>query len=612
MLVAFLFAALIGRLIYIEAVKSDELMARALDQWMRDVPLEAERGHIYDINGVLLADSRTVYTVYVRPNAVKNKQETAAALSEVLELDYQTVLGKVQSRRSEMTIVKGVEKEAMLALLESEASGIYYSQNIERVYPYGDFMTQVLGFTNFDSNGQAGIEMRYNDYLKSVNGYILTETDLVGRELKSNVTRYVAGVAGNDIYLTLDYNIQAFAESAVAEAKAKHNAKSVSVVVMNINTGEVLAMAEAPSFDLNNVPRDDVAKLFSHSKSSLVSNVFEPGSTFKILTAAIGLDTGAVSRDYRFFCPGYHIVDGQRIKCWKTTGHGSLSFDEGVHKSCNILFMNTALKIGSETFYEKLYDFGIMTRTGIDIAGEASGLSIPLASVKSVDLARIGFGQAIAVTPIELVRAAAAVLNGGVMVTPYVVDRAVSSSGEIIYKNSPTLKSGVISEKTSSDMREILEGVVTQGGGKSAGVAGYRIGGKTGTAQKYENGIIARGKYVSTFVGFAPADKPEYIAMIIVDEPQGAYYGSLVAAPYIGDVFAKIFAYKGIAPSAYVKKEEFAMPDIRGLTVIEAARILRGKNIFYETAGEGSIVNSQLPAPGSMVTEDVIALINLE
>ncbi|MCL2631036.1 MAG: penicillin-binding transpeptidase domain-containing protein [Firmicutes bacterium] len=610
--IVFLFVAVLSRILYIEVFDSGRLQSLALDQWMRDVPLTAERGEIFDRNGVLLADSMTVYTLYARPIAVKNKELTASILADTLNLDYKSLLEKINSRRSEVTIAKNVNKDEMFKILHAGATGVYFSQNIKRVYPYGDFMTQILGFTNTDSDGQTGIERQYNQYLKGKNGYILTETDLIGRELKGGVTRYIQGTKGNDIHLTMDYYIQSFAESAVSEAFLNHNAKAVSLMVIDVTNGAVVAMAQKPSFDLNQVPRDNIAKLFAESKSTLVTDVFEPGSTFKILTTAIGLETGAVSRKTGVYCRGHHIVDGQRIKCWRTIGHGSLTFDEGVMNSCNVLFMNTALAVGANAFYSYIDKFGLTRKTGIDISGEASGLTIPLASVKTVDLARIGFGQAIAVTPIELLVACASVINGGNLVTPHLLSKVTDRKGRIIHKSNPKITKGIISNQTSLAVREILERVVAEGSGRHAGVEGYRIGGKTGTAQKYENGAIARGKYTSTFIGFAPADNPKYMALIVVDEPQGAYYGSMVCAPYVGGMFSKIFAYEGMRSATIEEKEIFEMPDIVGMGITEAMMLLRSKKLYVEVDGEGGAkVINQIPAPRTKITSSTVCLIGL-
>ncbi len=610
MLVTFLFVAIIAKLIYTQIVNAESLQIMALDQWTRDVPITGERGDIFDKNGTLLADTETIYTVYVRPVSVSNKEYTANLLAKVLNKNNQDLLVKINSKVSEITVSKKVSKQEMVALTQSGVTGVYFSQNLNRRYIYGDFMTQILGFVNVDGMGQSGVESYYNNYLKGVDGYILTETDLVGRELDTNVTRYISGKKGNSVYLTLDYAISSIVENAVSVAYQKYNATNASCVVMNVKTGEIVAMAQQPSYDLNNLPRNDIALLFDRSKSLLVSNVYEPGSTFKILTAAIGLNSGVIDTNYHFYCPGYKIVDGKKIKCWKTTGHGSQDFVEGVQNSCNVLFMDIALKIGAERFYQEIDKFGLNSKTGIDMSGEASGLVIDKNVVKTVDLARMGFGQAIAMTPIELLTACAAVVNGGNLMKPYIVDKIVDREGKIIMSNYPSIQRKVISEETSELMREILESVVSDGGGKNAQVSGYRIGGKTGTAQKYKNGVIAQGLYVSTFIGFAPANDPEYMLLFIVDEPKGGvYYGSMVAAPYTSEIFANIFNYKGWESSEVNKKPAFEMPNLEGMSISNAYATLKKAGIYYEVAGEGGKVIGQLPVAGSMVTTDISAVI---
>jgi len=610
LLITFLFVAVIARLLYIQVVAGKSMQIKALDQWTRDVPITGERGDIFDVNGVVLADTQTLYTVYVRPVSVKNKDYTARILGSVLGIDSEKLLQRMNSKVSEITVAKKVNKEQMKLLVESEVTGVYFSQNLQRVYPYGDFMTQILGFTNVDGMGQSGAEAYYSNYLKGIDGYILTETDLVGRELETNVTRYIEGSKGNSIYLTLDYAIQEITENAVRDAFTRFQAKSVSCIVMNAKTGSVLAMAQQPSYDLNNIPRDNVAELFALSNSLLVSSVYEPGSTFKVLTAAAGLETGAITTKHHVYCPGYRMVDGKKIKCWRTIGHGSQTFAQGVQNSCNCLFMDIAQKVGAKRFYQYLELFGVTEKTGIDMSGEASGLTIALENVKNVDIARMGFGQAIAITPIELVTACASVVNGGKLMTPYILDKVVDKDGKIIVQNYPIVRRNTISKETSAIMREILESVVTEGGGKNARVEGYRIGGKTGTAQKYENGAIAHGKYVSTFMGFAPADDPEYIMLFIVDEPKGyMYYGSLVAAPYASQIFANIFSYKGIAPANVTQKETFLMPDLMGMSLTEAVKTLKKLGMYYELSGEDGLVTYQFPVPGSIVTADNVALI---
>lgn len=614
-LITFLFAAVFGRLIYLQIFQAEALQVKAAEQWMRDLPLTAKRGLITDRNGVVLADSSTLYDVYIRPNAIEDRSSVANLLATALNTDYDKIWEKVNKTGvSEVTIAKKIEKSVMQQIADKNLAGIYFSQNINRYYVYGDFLTQVLGFTSSDGNGQTGIEQYYNDYLKGVDGKALTETDLVGKELDGSTTTYLPAIDGMNATLTIDYYIQSFAENAVKTALETHNAKSAKCIVMDPNTGEILALASAPSFDLNNLPRDNLELLFGASRNTIISDAYEPGSTFKILTSAIGLDSGNFDLNHSVYCPGYRIVDGQRIKCWRTIGHGSQTFSEGVENSCNCLFMDIAQTVGTRTFYEYLKRFGIGSKTGIDAIGEASGIVIEESAVKTVDLARIGFGQAIAVTPIELITAAASVINGGNLMTPYIMSEITSNAG-VAYKNSPVIRNSTVSAETSEIMRSILEGVVKNGGGKNAYVEGYRIGGKTGTAQKYENGVIAQGKYVSSFIGFAPADNPQYIALMIVDEPSnGVYYGSIVAAPYVGEIFKNIFAYKNI--EAVYTDEDLAdlgkkvvMPDLRGLSITQAILKLKELGLQYELDGDIGEISYQFPAPQSEISVNSVVLI---
>ena len=541
MLVIFLFVAVFFQLVSITVARSGELQAKALEQWYRDLPIAGERGEILDANGVVIADSVTTYTIYVRPVDCSNKMQTAKILAEYLGLKYEKVLEKLHSRSSEVVVKKDVDKSTVLNIVDSVASGVYVSQAIKRVYPYGNFLTQVMGFTNVDAVGQTGIEKYYDSYLKGIDGYAYTPSDLVGRKLKDGVTYYKEGTKGGVLRLSVDKNIQDAVENAVENCAFNTQAKTVSAIVMECDTGAIRGVATTPSFDLNEVPRDNVADLMKLSRISLVSDVFEPGSTFKMVTAALGIDSGKITTNYRSYCGGSMMIDGQKIKCWKTAGHGSQSFTEGVASSCNCLFMNLALTLGVDYFYDGIESFGLMEKTGVDIGGESSGLCIKKESVKPVDLARIGFGQAIAVTPLELLTACNAVVNGGKLVTPYIAESVTDYAGNVQNLAKNQVKRRVIKEETSAIMRQTLEQVVLVGSGKGASVEGIRVGGKTGTAQKYENGVIARGRYVSTFVGFAPVENPKYIALIVVDEPVGAYYGGLVAAPYVGQIFKSIF-----------------------------------------------------------------------
>lgn len=539
----FFFSLIVVKLIFVMVVDGNTLQVRALDQWTRDLPSDAPRGEILDRNGEILAGTSTRYNIYVRPNSVKDKEKVATIIADVLGYEKSIVLEKISKRVSEVTIATKVTKEQMDQLFSADIDGVYYSEDNFRYYPNGDFMTQVLGFTGADGFGQTGIESYYDKYLTGVNGAIITETDLIGRELQGGKSYYLPSISGFNVQTTLDARIQRIVEGAVDKAVALYDPKAVACLVMDYTTGEIISLAEYPSFDLNNVPRDDLNKLFSASKSMLVSSVYEPGSTFKILTAASALDLGVMTTSNRFYCSGSRVVDGKKIRCWKTKGHGSIDYGQGVESSCNCVFMDSALAMGTDKFYAYLKNFGLRSKTGVDMVGETSGLFISQDLVKTVDLARIGFGQAVAVTPIGMMSACSAVINGGKTIYPHLVKGIIGQNGEKV-ENVFEIKESksVIKEETSATMRELLERVVSNGSGKGAGVNGYSVAGKTGTAQKYENGAIAQGKYISSFLGFSLEDDAPYGVLMIVDEPKGyVYYGSLVAAPLVGDIYRSIF-----------------------------------------------------------------------
>ena len=563
MLAVFFFSLILAKLAYVMVVDGNSLQVKALDQWTRDLPSDAPRGQILDRNGEILAGTATRYNIYVRPNSVKNKEELASVIANVLDFDKDKVLEKISKKVSEVTIATKVTKEDMDCLFESGVEGVYYSEDNFRYYPNGDFMTQVLGFTGADGNGQTGLESYYDKYLTGLNGSIITETDLIGREIEGGKSYYLPSISGFNVQTTLDARIQRIVEGAVEKAVALYNPKAVACLVMDYTNGEIISLAEYPSFDLNNVPRDDLEKLFSSSKSMIVSSVYEPGSTFKILTAASALDLGVMTTSNRFYCSGSRVVDGKKIRCWKTKGHGSIDYGQGVESSCNCVFMDSALAMGVDKFYTYLKDFGLRSKTGVDMVGETSGLFISQDSVKTVDLARIGFGQAVAVTPIGMMSACSAVINGGTTITPHLVKSVFDEDGRAIDDvYALTESKRVIKEETSNTMRKLLERVVVNGSGKGAGVNGYSIAGKTGTAQKYENGAIAQGKYISSFLGFSLEASAPYGVLMIVDEPKGyVYYGSLVAAPLVGDIYRSIFDLLAVEKSNDIDVESTFNPD---------------------------------------------------
>ena len=612
--ITFLFCALIGRLCFLQLFMGESLKARAAEQWYRDLPLKAKRGTIYDRNGNVIVDSRDVFTVYVRPRAVTDRAAVSKALAQKLELDEAKLVEKLSNAAvSEITVKKGVDFETGSDLRAMNLDGVYFSVDSARNYPFSSYLAQVLGYTNIDNEGQNGLEGYYDKFLKGVDGFSATATDNKGVELDNNVTKYYPAIPGADLNTGIDINIQSFAETAVEGAMTEWGSKSASMIVMDVNTGGIAAMARTPSYELTDIPRDDIDMLNAYSKNTMIVDVYEPGSTFKIFTTAAAIETGAVNDSTSFFCPGYRMVDGQRIKCWRTIGHGSQHLSEGVKNSCNCVFMDLALRMGTESFYDKLRGFGFGSKTGVDFFSESSGLLMREENVKTVDLARIGFGQAVAVTPLQLISGVAAVVNGGVYHTPHFVNSITDSMGNTVY-TQPDVQRRVLSEETSSEMRKLLEGVVSEGSGKKAGVAGYRIGGKTGTAQKYENGAIAQGKYVSSFVGFAPADNPQYAILMIIDEPTSyAYYGSIVAAPYVGQVFEKIFDYLDIKPTENIAEKEYVeMPYLDGKGVNECVNALDKLGLKYEIAGEGETVSSTLPVVGEKVEKGDIVLLRTE
>lgn len=558
MAITFLFCLLGCRFFYVQVAWSGELGYRALDQWTREIPIVAERGIIADRNGVVLAENNTTYAVFARSNAVRDKAGTAGILADALDADAGTILEKLQSvKASEITIARHVEKSAVERLAAAEVPGVYYSRDNTRVYPKGDSLCQVLGFTSSDNSGTTGLEKYYDKYLSGENGELLYETDLVGIDLEGAVAAYLPAEDGFNVRLTVDYGIQSVCESALGRVAETYSPVSAECIVLDPNTFEILALANYPSYDLNAVPRDETELLNALSRNRIVCDIYEPGSTFKVITAAADIEEflrgnrDAFSTNYIFPSSRTRSVDGTTVKCWSNHANGKHSnqtLADALNNSCNPCFTDIALSLGKDTFYDYLSAFGFGKATGIDYGGEALGMLLPESAVRDCDLARIGFGQTVAVSGIQLACATAAAVNGGYYYTPHLVKSVYASDGYVLTNIGKTLKNRTIGEEASSLLAAMLEGVVRDGSGKKAYIEGYRVGGKTGTAQKYEDGHIAAGKYVSSFVGFFPANAPKYLALVIVDEPQGAYYGSVVAAPCAKEIFEGIISLKNIPP----------------------------------------------------------------
>ncbi len=615
--VIFFLCALIIRLLYLQLINGNTLATKAYQQWLRDLPMTASRGEIVDRNGATLASSYTTYDIYVRPADIDDPIACANVISEATGEDFEGVYANVmKSGYSEVLIVKSVEKSVVQEILASYQEGIFFTENTSRVYTYGNLLTQILGFVSSDGNGQSGLEAQYNKYLRGIDGVSMVESDLKGTTLSNSLSYYLPSIDGLTLELTIDLKIQREVENIIATAQSSTGAKSASAIVMDPQTGEILAIATKPSYDLNEVPRDDIETLLSLSKAVTITDVYEPGSTFKILTTAIALNEGITTKHDYFYCQGFRIVNGVKINCHRKTGHGSQSLAQGLSNSCNCVFMELISRIGLEKFYKYMEAFGISTGYNLDFPGEGKGVLMPSSIVTDNDFYRMGFGQSIALTPLALITSVCAAINGGTLMQPHFVTKIYNQAQAVVYQKEPTALRQVLNSSVSTDLNEMLRGVVNGGGGKYANIPGYDIGGKTGTAQKYENGAIAEGKYVASFIGFYPTDVPKYAVLVVVDEPQGAYYGGVVAAPIAKDIFQAIFDVcetpqnENAEEEAKLLEANIELPSFVGMTLTEAVSKISSMGLQYLTAGDGTYVKDQISAPGAMVCEgDIVLLI---
>ncbi|MEG1547556.1 MAG: penicillin-binding transpeptidase domain-containing protein [Clostridia bacterium] len=598
-----IFLLLIGRLFYIQIIQGKELQEKALPQWTRDTSLTAKRGDIVDSTGVVLAQSGTAYKILIWPNSIKEgeRMRVATELAKLLDMDYTTVLGKVSdTKKKEIVLKRAVERDIVDAITALKlGNGVVTAIDSKRYYNCGSLFSQLLGFTTVDGVGQSGLEQKYDNYLSGKNGRMITETDRRGNALAYGVQEMIEPVDGYEFVLTTDSVIQSFMEKALKQALTVNKAKSAQGILVNCKTGAIVAISSQPDYDPNNPPRDDLAILSDLSKNKIVSDAYEPGSTFKVVTLSAALDSGTVTTATTYHCPGYHMVNGEKIRCWKSGGHGDQDLTKATQNSCNRAFMGMALEMGKEKFYDYIYAFGFGVSTGSGVPGESSGIVTHEKYIKDNTLARIGFGQSIAVTPIQLASAVGAAVNGGNLMQPYVVDRIVAHNGEVILQNKPTVVRRVISEDTSKTVRTILESVVAQGSGKNAGIPGYRVGGKTGTAQKYENGKVADGKLIASFIGFAPADDPQFVCLILVDEPKvGTIFGSTVAAPFVKEIMEETLRHSGFLPN--ISEKGIIVPDLSELSMEAAVKKLKdlGLDAVHQ---EDDTVIAQIPEAGSTV-----------
>ncbi|MGI5877188.1 MAG: penicillin-binding transpeptidase domain-containing protein [Christensenellales bacterium] len=611
-----LLGLIVFRVGYWQLVRSEWLQMKAADQWTREVTVEAERGDILDRNGNLLASSASCDAVVLRPSQITDANHVADALSEILEMDRAVVYERAVSKYSERWLKRQITSEQAQRIRELDLDGVVLVEDKKRYYPLGNFLTQVLGFTSVDGKGLEGIESRFDKYLSGTPGLIAIESDVVGRELPFGADEYVAPVDGNDVILTIDMTIQSFAEKYAEQCLLEQNAKRVMAIAMDPDTGDVLAMTVKPDYDNNNPPRNDIKILQELTRNAAISDAYEPGSTFKIATLAAAIDSGAVTTDSHFTCVGYRLVDGDKIKCWRfDRPHGTQTLTEAAQNSCNPAFMDMALGMGVQTFYDYLYRFGFGSQSGIELYGEGTGIVTPIKYVRNVDLARIGFGQAIAITPLQLVSAACTAVNGGMRMQPHIVKEIRDNEGNTVVRYEPEPLGQVISPETSALMRQILRDVVEHGSGRNAMIEGYTVGGKTGTAQKYdENGRIMHDVHISSFLGFAPAEDPRVVVLLVVDEPNAAVdYGSIVAAPYVKSILEESLLYLNVPrQSGSGETETREVPDVRTMEVEQAEAALSSAGFKALVEGYGGKVVEQMPPPGTLAPKNSVVMVCLE
>lgn len=541
-------AGLSFRLGYLQLYRGEWLSENATDQRVRNIPVEPRRGEIYDRNGNEMAVSISIESVYAIPAEINDVENVAAGLAAILDLDQNKLEKKLKRRQAFTWIARKVSQEQADRIKKLDIAGIGLTEEGDRSYPNDNLAAHVVGFTGLDSQGLDGVELTFDGYLRGKKGGITVEYDGGGREIPYAKHQYAAPVPGNDLYLTIDLVIQKIVERELDRIMQETRAKSATIIAMQPETGEILALANRPDYDPNRFA-EYAPKTW---RNVAISNAFEPGSTFKILTTTFALGQKVVTPDDRFFDPGGIEVQGRTIHCWKHGGHGSQSFKQVVENSCNPGFVTVGLRLGADSFYEYLDRFGLGKVTGVDLPGEAKGIMINKNKVQPINLGTMAMGQSIAVTPLQLIVGVSAAVNGGLHVKPQIAKAVKTKEGEIVAQFQPENLERVVSEEVSRQVREILESVVANGTGKNAYIEGYRIGGKTGTAQKVGQGGYAPGKYIASFVGFAPADKPQIVMAVAIDEPEGLYYGGQIAAPAFKAAMQDVLRYLK-APEAPVK-----------------------------------------------------------
>ena len=554
MICALLLLGLVGRLLYLMGAQAEYYSKKADDLHERERDIKAARGKILDINGNILADNRTVCTVSVIHSQMKDPEKVIQVLARELTMDEEIIRKKVEKVSSIERIRTNVEKATGDAIREYALAGVKVDEDYKRYYPCGSLASKVLGFTGGDNQGIIGLEVKYDEILKGKPGKILTVTDARGVEIDGTGERRKEPVVGNTLRTSLDVNIQKYVQQAALKVMEEKQAERVSILLMNPQNGEIYACVNVPEFDLNDpftlqqdttgLSEKEIQDLLNQMwRNACINDTYEPGSTFKIITMSAGLSEGVVSPNDSFFCPGYKIVEDRRIHCHKRTGHGAENFVQGAQNSCNPVFIEVGLRLGVEKFCDYFRNFGLMEKTGIDLPGEASTIMHKEENIGEVELATMAFGQSFQITPIRLAATVSALVNGGKMVTPHVATDVLDEEGNVVKHLKFPEKEGVLSEETSRTVREILESVVSEGSGKNAYLEGYSIGGKTATSQTLPR---SANRYISSFLGFTPAEHPTVLGLCIIRNPQGVYYGGTICAPVIRDIFSNVLPYLGI------------------------------------------------------------------
>ncbi|MCI8769534.1 MAG: peptidoglycan glycosyltransferase [Lachnospiraceae bacterium] len=563
--ICFLTVALTGRLSYLMLVKADYYGKKAEQVQQRERAIKAERGKIYDRNGTVIAGNKPVSTISVIHNQITEPEKVISVLSDLLELDEEKVRARVEKQSSREKIKTNVEKKISDKIRKMNLDGVMVDEDYKRYYPYHELASKVIGFAGGDNQGILGLEVKYDANLAGQDGSILTTTNARGIEIDGAVENRIEPVAGDNLYCSLDVNLQKFAEQAAKKVMKAKNAKNVRIIMMNPSNGEIYAMVNVPEFDLNNPYELNTDEEVSDKKKQdllnqmwrnhCVSDTYEPGSTFKIVTATSALEANVVKLTDTFSCPGFKIVEDRRIRCHKTTGHGAETFVQGVQNSCNPVFMEVGARLGVDGMYTHMEKLGILQKTGVDIPGEAATIMHQKKNVGAVELATMSFGQSFQLTPLRLLTTVSAVINGGRMVTPHFGVRIESADKTVVKKLTYEERENVVSKETSDNMRMILESVVSEGSGSKAAVSGYKVGAKTGTSEKLPR---SSNRYIASTLGFAPVENPVVLAIVLIDEPEGIYYGGQIAAPVISELLDDALPYLGIERKEEETKEKTA------------------------------------------------------